>query len=405
MLAFAYTAITYIVPFLFVLTLVVTIHELGHFWAAKACGVAVDQFAIGFGRPLLRWTDRSGVQWQIGWIPLGGYVRFSGDVNEASVPDQNGLEDLRKAITAHEGADSVSRYFHFKPVWQRAFITAAGPLANFVLSTVLFGLLLMLIGERVSVPRVDGIAPNQAAAKAGFQVGDIIKRADGRRIDSFTDLQQIVMLRAETPIKFQVDRGGDRVDLIAIPDRREVTDSLGGKQSVGVLGLSSQARQEDLALKRYNPIEALARGAGRTWDVLDTTVYYLSRIVTGRESAEQLGGPLGIARASGAVAQAGAEGAPSVATQILGSFVALLGLAAVLSVGIGFMNLLPIPVLDGGHLLFYAYESIARRPMNAGIQAAGYRVGLAMLLSLMLFATWNDLQQLQVFHFLGGLFS
>jgi regulator of sigma E protease len=263
----------------------------------------------------------------------------------------------------------------------------------------------MVIGERVSVPRVDGIAPNQAAAKAGFQVGDIIKRADGRRIDSFTDLQQIVMLRAETPIKFQVDRGGDRVDLIAIPDRREVTDSLGGKQSVGVLGLSSQARQEDLALKRYNPIEALARGAGRTWDVLDTTVYYLSRIVTGRESAKQLGGPLGIARASGAVAQAGAEGAPSVATQIIGSFVALLGLAAVLSVGIGFMNLLPIPVLDGGHLLFYAYESIARRPLNAGIQAAGYRVGLAMLLSLMLFATWNDLQQLQVFHFLGGLFS
>ena len=241
MLAFAYTAITYIVPFLFVLTLVVTIQELGHSWAAKACGVAVDQFAIGFGRPLLRWTDRSGVQWQIGWIPVGGYVRFSGDVTEASVPDQNGLEDLRKAITAQEGADSVSRYFHFKPVWQRAFITAAGPFANFVLSTVLFGLLLMLIGERVSVPRVDGIAPNQAAAKAGFQVGDIIKRADGRRIDSFTDLQQIVMLRAETPIKFQVDRGGDRVDLIAIPDRREVTDSLGGKQSVGVLGLSSQA--------------------------------------------------------------------------------------------------------------------------------------------------------------------
>jgi len=249
----------------------------------------------------------------------------------------------------------------------------------------------MVIGERVSVPRVDGIAPNQAAAKAGFQVGDIIKRADGRRIDSFTDLQQIVMLRAETPIRFQVDRGGSRVDLIAIPDRREVTDSFGGKQSVGVLGLSNQARQRDLVLKRYNPIEALARGAGRTWYVLDTTVYYLSRIVTGRESAKQLGGPLGIARASGAVAQAGAEGAPSFATQIIGSFVALLGLAAVL--------------LDGGHLLFYTYESIARRPMNAGIQAAGYRVGLAMLLSLMLFATWNDLQQLQVFHFLGGLFS
>jgi regulator of sigma E protease len=405
MLAFAHTAITYIVPFLFVLTLVVTVHELGHFWAAKACGVAVDRFAIGFGRPILHWTDRSGVKWQVGWIPLGGYVRFAGDENEASVPDQNGLDDLRKSITANEGTAALNRYFHFKPLWQRAFVTAAGPFANFVLSTVLFALLLMLIGERVTVPRVDGVTPNQAAARAGFQVGDVIKRADGRRIDSFTDLQQIVMLRAETPIRFDIERGGQALQLTATPERKEITDSFGGKQSVGVLGLSSQSRQQDMTLNRYGPIEALVRGAGRTWDVLDTTVYYLGRIVTGRESAEQLGGPLGIARASGAVAQAGAEGAPGFATQIVGSFVALLGLAAVLSVGIGFMNLLPVPVLDGGHLMFYAYEAIARRPMNAAIQAAGYRVGLAMLLSLMLFATWNDLQQLRVFHFLGGLFS
>lgn len=405
MLAFAHTAITYILPFLFVLTLVITVHELGHFLAARACGVAIDRFAIGFGRPLIKWQDRSGVLWQIGWIPLGGYVRFSGDENDASVPDQDDLDDLRREITASQGAESVSKYFHFKPLWQRAVVVAAGPFANFLLSTVIFALLLMVIGERVSTPRIDGISPGQAGARAGFHVGDVIKRANGRKIDSFTDLQQVVMLRAETPITFEVDRGGQKIVLTAVPDRREVVDSLGAKQSIGLLGLSNRAHGQDVALTRYGPVEALARGAGRTWDVLDTTVYYLGRIITGRESAKQLGGPLGIARASGAAAQAGAEGAPSFATQIIGSLVALLGLAGVLSVGIGFMNLLPVPVLDGGHLLFYAYESVARRPLDARVQAVGYRVGLAMLLSLMLFATWNDLQQLQVFHFLGGLFS
>ena len=405
MLGFIHTAVTYLIPFLFVLTLVVTVHELGHFLAARAFGVAVDRFAIGFGRPILHWKDRSGVLWQIGWIPLGGYVRFSGDDNAASVPDQGDLEAMRREIVANEGPGSVDKYFHFKPIWQRAIVVAAGPVANFLLAIAIFAVLLMSIGERVSPPRIDTVVPGQAAELAGFRVGDVVKTADGRRIDSFNALQQIVMLRADTPIAFVVDRGGRDVALTATPVRKEITDSLGGQQSVGILGLGNQVRREDLTLKRYGPIEAVGRGAVRTWDVLDTTVFYLGRVITGQESAKQLGGPLGIARASGAVAAAGAEGAPGLATQILGSFVALLGLAAVLSVGIGFMNLLPVPVLDGGHLLFYAYETVARRPLNARLQAAGYRVGLALLLSLMLFATWNDLQQLQVFHFLGGLFS
>ncbi len=182
-------------------------------------------------------------------------------------------------------------------------------------------------------------------------------------------------------------------------------DPTGGSQEVGRLGVSSQVTAADVVRTRYNPVESVVVGARKTWEVLDTTVYYLGRLVTGQVSAEQLGGPIRIAQASGAVAQAGAQGAPDFGFMLLGAFVSLLGLAAVLSVSIGFMNLLPIPVLDGGHLLFYAYEAVARRPLGAKVQAAGYRVGLALLLGFMLFATWNDLQRLRVFQFLGGLFS
>lgn len=405
MLAFAHTAVTYIVPFLLVLTLVVTIHELGHFWVAKACGVAIDRFSIGFGRPIFAWKDRSGVQWQICWLPLGGYVRFSGDDNAASVPDQEDLDDLRTQIVAQQGADAVQKYFHFKPLWQRALVVVAGPVANFALAIVLFAVLLGTIGERVSPARVDMVEPGKPAALAGFQVGDQIKQAAGRTIRSFADLQQIIMLRADVPVKFVIDRGGREVILTATPVRQQITDPMGSKHSVGVLGFGYIQKASDQTWTRYGPIEALALGAERTWSVLDTTVFYLGRVVTGKESASQLGGPIGIARASGAVAQAGAEGAPDLSMQILGSLVALMGLAAVLSVGIGFMNLLPVPILDGGHLLFYAYEAIARHPLNAEIQAMGYRIGMALLLSLMVFATWNDLQQLQLFQFLGGLFS
>jgi len=405
MLGFVHTAVTYIVPFLLVLTLVVTIHELGHFWVAKACGVAIDRFAIGFGKAILSWRDRSGVEWRIGWLPLGGYVRFSGDENEASVPDQDDLNDLRKQIVAKEGAAAVKNYFHFKPLWQRALVVAAGPMANFALAIVLFAILLGTVGERVSPARVDRIEPGQPASLAGFQIGDLIKYADGRKIHGFGDLQQIIMLRAGEPVKFLVDRGGSQLVLTATPARRDMVDPMGTKHIIGVLGFAYEQKPSDQTWTRYGPIEALGLGAERTWSVLDTTVFYLGRVITGKESAAQLGGPIGIARASGAVAQAGARGAPDFGMQILGSLVALMGLAAVLSVGIGFMNLLPVPVLDGGHLLFYAYEAIARHPLNARVQAVGYRIGLALLLSLMVFATWNDLQQLQLFHFLGGLFS
>jgi regulator of sigma E protease len=399
------TALTYIIPFLLVLTVVVTIHELGHYWAARACGVAIDQFSIGFGHKVFGWRDRQGVEWRVGWIPLGGYVKFSGDENAASVPDHENLESLRQRIEAEQGSGAAGRYFHFKPVWQRAFITAAGPLANFVLAIVLFAALLMAVGETVIPARVAAVQPDSPAARAGFAVDDVVVRANGQAIDNFFDLQQIIAVRSNAPTSFVVDRGGQLVSLTATPERRVVSDRMGGEQKIGVLGIASPAQVGERTVRRYGPLEAVAGGVERTWRVLSTTVYYLGRVVTGRESADQLGGPLRIAQASGQVAQSGAQGAPDAGSMLLGSGVALLGLTAVLSVGIGFMNLLPVPVLDGGHLVFYAYEAVARRPLAAKVQAAGYRVGLALLLGLMLFATWNDLQQLRVFKFLGGLIS
>jgi regulator of sigma E protease len=407
MLGIIQSALIYVVPFLFVLTLVVTVHELGHFWVARSLGVAVDRFAIGFGRPIASWVDKSGVEWRVGWIPLGGYVRFAGDAEASStVPDGEDLTRLKSAIIEREGSGAEKKYFHFKPVWARSLVVAAGPVANFILAILLFAVLLGAVGETVVTPRVGMVTPGGPAERAGFRPGDLITAIDGRPIDDFIEVQHFVMLRANQPIRFTVQREDRDLDLTATPERKLGSDRLTGSDTrFGVIGLGTSARPGDIYRKRYAPAEALVGGVERTWNVLGTTVFYLGRIVRGLESGDQLGGPLRIAATSGGAAKAGAEGAPDMGGKILGGLVALLSLAAVLSVGIGFMNLLPVPVLDGGHLLFYAYEALARRPLGARIQAAGYRVGLALLLGLMLFATWNDLQQLRVFKLLGGLFS
>ena len=394
-----------LISFLFVLGLVVTIHELGHFLAAKWCGVAIDRFAINFGRPLLAWKDRSGVQWQLGWLPLGGYVRFSGDESAASVPDFEDLETLRREVLAKEGPEALRRYFHFKPVWQRAIVVVAGPLANFVLAIALFAILLMTVGEILTPARILDLTPGGVAVKAGFQKGDTIKVMDGQRVDDFAALQQYVGLRAGVPIRFTVERRGQPVTILATPALGEISTPV-GKQKGGVLGIYAPGPgAPDATHKRYGPIQALVGGVERTWDTLRTTVFIVGRLLHGQVPADQLSGPLGIAQTSGAIAQVGAENAPNAWLGFVGGLVALLSLAAVLSVSIGFMNLLPVPVLDGGHLLFYAYEAVMRRPLGARIQAAGYRVGLALVLGLLLFATWNDLQRLRVFQLLGGLFS
>jgi regulator of sigma E protease len=405
MTGFLANLVFYILPFLLVVGIVVTIHEFGHFLAAKALGTKIDQFSIGFGKAFAHWTDSSGVEWRLGWLPIGGFVRFAGDENAASVPDLNDLAAMRRDLVAREGEAALSQYYHFKPIWQRAVISAAGPVANFILSITIFAGFLMVMGEQISAARIRTVFPNTPAAQAGFQANDIIVSADGKPVESFGAVRELIVLRTGVPITFVVDRGPAQVVLIATPVRGNVPDALGHVQRLGTLGVQFADLPGDRKTVHYGPIAALAGGIDRAIDVIRTTVFYIGRMIGGHENASQISGPLGMAQISGDLAKQTADASKDVPTFAVNAVKISLFLIANISVGIGFLNLLPIPVLDGGHLLFYAYEAIARRPLAAKVQAAGYRVGLALVLGLMLFATWNDLQRLRVFNFIGGLFS
>jgi len=358
----------YVVPFLFVLTIVVFFHELGHFLVARWCGVRVLTFSIGFGPELVGFNDRHGTRWKLSAIPLGGYVKFFGDDNAASVPD---TETIRQ-MSEEEKRDS----FFFKRVPQRAAIVAAGPIANFLLAIVIFAAVFTFYGKQATPARVDTVQPNSAAQAAGFQPGDLIVAIDGRRIETFTDMQRLVSASAGQALDLEVERGGARLHVKATPALTELKDNFGNVHRIGVLGITG-AREPPV---RVDPLTAVKLGVDETWFVVERTLSYIGGVVVGKESADQLGGPIRIAQVSGQVATAG--------------FVALIHLAAVLSISIGLLNLFPIPLLDGGHLLFYAIEAIRGRPLSDRAQEVGFRIGLAIVLLLMIFATFNDILHL-----------
>jgi regulator of sigma E protease len=358
----------YIIPFLFVLTIVVFFHELGHFLVARLCGVRVLVFSIGFGPELFGFNDRHGTRWKVSAIPLGGYVKFFGDENAASVPDQDTLAHM------NETERRVS-FFH-KSVGARAAIVAAGPIANFLLAVVIFAGVFMLYGKQASPARVDTVQSGSAAAAAGFQPGDLVVSIDGRPMETFTDMQRYVSARAGERLEVVIDRGGTLTTLTAAPALTEIKDNFGNVHRVGVLGITG-AREPP---KPVDPVTAVKLGVEETWFVVERTLSYLKNVIVGRESADQLGGPIRIAQISGQVATAG--------------FIALIHLAAVLSVSIGLLNLFPIPLLDGGHLLFYAIEAVRGRPLSDRAQEVGFRIGLALVLMLMIFATYNDINHL-----------
>ena len=364
--------IGYIVPFLFVLTLVVFFHELGHFWVARRAGVRVLTFSLGFGPEIAGFNDRHGTRWRLAAVPLGGYVRFFGDEDAASTPDEHKLNQM----SAAERRES----FFYQPLRWRAAIVAAGPIANFILAILIFSLVFMTFGRQVTQPRVDQIAPASAAERAGFKPGDLILSIDGKAIESFSDMQRVVGASAGQQLTFVVDRGGADVTVTAIPELKEMKDGFGNVHRLGLLGISRSLAAADVTTRRYGPVEAVAMGAQETWFVVTRTFDYLGGVISGRESTDQLGGPIRIAQVSG-----------QVATHGIG---ALLSLAAVLSVSIGLLNLFPIPLLDGGHLLFYAVEAVRGRPLSPRTQDIGFRIGLAIVLMLMVFATWNDVLHL-----------
>src|SRR5688572_29886938 len=362
----------YLLPFLFVLTIVVFIHELGHFLVGRWCGVGVTAFSIGFGPELVGWNDRHGTRWKISAIPLGGYVKFAGDINATSTPDPETLSRMTPAGRA------VS--FHHLPVGKRAAIVAAGPVANFLLAILVFAGIAFIGGRYVLAPRIEVVQAGSAAERAGFQAGDLVRSINGRTIASFADMQRIISASAGDALSVAVDRGGAPVTLSATPDIRE-TETPFGKQRIGLLGLQGSKDPNDVQRVTYGPVEALGVGVHETWYVVERTFDYLGKLIVGRESADQLSGPIRIAQVSGQVAT-------------MGGIAALISLVAVLSVSIGLINLFPIPLLDGGHLLFYAIEAAIGRPLSERAQEIGFRIGLAIVVMLMLFATWNDIVHL-----------
>ena len=364
--------IGYVVPFLFVLTIVVFFHELGHFLMARLCGIKVLVFSIGFGPEIAGFNDRYGTRWKISAVPLGGYVKFFGDDNAASVPDQAAAA----AMTNTERKDS----FMFQPVGSRAAVVAAGPIANFVLAIAIFAAIFMTVGKQTTSARVDTVQPASAAEAAGFKSGDLVIAINGEKIDSFSDMQRIVSISAGETLSIEVDRGGAPVTLKATPQLKELKDNFGNVHRLGVLGISRSMSPGDVKTEKAGPLRAIVMGAQETWFVVDRTLAYIGGVFMGREAADQLGGPIRIAQVSGQVATAG--------------FTALIHLTAVLSVSIGLLNLFPIPLLDGGHLLFYAIETIRGRPLSERAQEVGFRIGLAIVVMLMIFATFNDIVRL-----------
>lgn len=362
----------YVVPFLFVLTIVVFFHELGHFLIARWAGVKVLTFSLGFGPELAGFNDRYGTRWKISAVPLGGYVKFFGDDNEASAPSSEMLDSM----TDEERAGS----FHHKKVGPRAAIVAAGPIANFLLAIVIFTGLFTFFGKPSTTARVDKVEAGSAAAAAGFQVGDVVTAIDGRAIGSFSDMQRVVSVRAGEQLTFTVKRGDATVQLHGTPELKEVKDPFGNAHRLGVLGITRQTAAGDVTTERVDPATAFVLGVKETWFVVDRTLAYIGGVFVGREAADQVGGPLRIAQISGQVATIG--------------LAALVHLAAVLSISIGLLNLFPVPLLDGGHLLFYAVEAVRGRPLSPRAQEMGFRIGLGLVLMLMVFATYNDILHL-----------
>ena len=355
-------------PFLFVLTIVVFFHELGHFLVARWCGVGVKTFSIGFGPELFGWNDRKGTRWRVALIPLGGYVKFVGDENAASTPDREAVAQMSAAERA------IS--FPAQPVAARAAIVAAGPIANFLLAIAIFTVVFAAAGRMDIVPRVGAVSAGSAAEAAGIRQDDLIVSIEGRPIESFMDIMRVVSVRADMPTVVVVDRDGKKVELSVTPRAFEEKSRF-GVQRRGLLGIQASRDPRDRVMRQFSPIGAFGAGVAETWFIVERTGSYVAGLFTGRESASQLGGPLRVAQISGEVAEVG--------------FLALVNLAALLSVSIGLLNLMPIPMLDGGHLVFYAAEAVRGRPLSERAQDIGFRIGLAIVLALMIVSTWNDI--------------
>ncbi len=364
----------YVVPFLIVLSIVVFVHELGHYLIARRTGVRVDVFSIGFGPELFGFNDRAGTRWKFSALPLGGYVKMYGDAD----PSSSTID-----LSARPEPDS----FPAKSVLQRMAIVVAGPCANFIFAIVVLGLLFATVGRPVTPAEVGEIQPGSAAEAAGLKPGDRIVAVDDKPIASFEELQVVVRDSPGVTLTFTIERAGQRLDLPVTPRQTEITDRFGQVHRIGLIGVS----RSGVEFQRINPLLAMVEGGSETFHLIGGTLSALGEMIIGSRTTEELGGPLRIAQMSGEIARDGA--------------VPLIWFTAVLSINLGLINLFPIPMLDGGHLVLYAIEGLRGRPLNERSQEVAFRFGLVLVLTLMVFATWNDLVQLNVIEFFKGLVS
>lgn len=368
MFDFAFWLLSYVVPFLAVLTVIVFVHEMGHYLVARWNGVAIQTFSIGFGRELIGWNDRHGTRWRISAIPLGGYVRFVGDMNAASVPDAE--------TVANADPELAPRLFANKNVWQRIAVVVAGPAANLILTFVILYGLLVGYGRYTVPPVIGEVTVASVAEAAGLEAGDRVVSVDGYAVRSFDDFQRFIATAPERHVTIVVDRGGSQKTLDLVPEAVETQDRFGNNQRIGRIGVSRTIDQADVTLYRPGPVEAVGMTFEEIRFIVQRTGAFLGDFFVGRGDVEQLGGPVKVAKVSGQVATLGV--------------VALINLTALLSLNIGIFNLLPVPMLDGGHLLYYLVEAVRGRPLSMRVQEIGFRFGFALVLALMVFTLFND---------------
>jgi regulator of sigma E protease len=365
-----------ILAFMLVIGPLVFVHEMGHYLAGRWFGVKAEAFSIGFGHEVFGLTDRRGTRWKFGWLPLGGYVKFAGDMNPASQPDAAWL-----SLPAAERAQT----FQAKPLWQRAIIVAAGPAVNFALAVLILMGFALAYGESRTPAIAREIVPASAAAKAGMQPGDRITALGGRSVDTFDEVQQYIQLRADQPLRVDFDRGGKAMSVAAAIGSQTLRDRFGNEFRIGLLGIAPvKPVWMPVAL-----VDAPGVAIRRTGAIVTMMVDSIGQIVSGKRSVSELGGPLRIAKVSGEQLSLGAP--------------ELMGLIALVSINLGFINILPVPMLDGGHLFFYAIEAVRRRPVKPEVQEWAFRGGLVALLMLMMLVTFNDLGAFGLWKNLAGL--
>ena len=366
----------YIIPFLILIMIVVFIHEYGHYYFAKRYGVGVTDFSIGFGREIFGWNDKSGTRWKVCWIPLGGYVKFFGDRNVFSQTEQ-------QEIINKYSEDDRQKLFILKPLYQRSLIVAAGPLANFFLAILIFTMINMFVGKDMTPAIIDEVQKDSPAFVAGMKKNDKIIYIDKKKVESILEVSTFINISTSETIEFVVLRNDQEISLLVKPNLVDGKDSLGNSVKKRMIGIRLSPFNNEYKKQPLGPSKAIYYSVKEVWFVTTTSLNYLGKMITGSADSSQLGGPIRIAKITGQVAEYG--------------IIPFLSIMAYISISLGLINLFPIPMLDGGHLMFYLIEKILGRPLSQKVQEGFFRIGLFLLFSLMFFVTFNDLKDLGLF--------